>query len=241
MYGKIFGSLFTGSMMGVGANVIAVWAYVIAHSHGGQVELNPKLVGVQIGMTPEEVELAVAYLCAPDPASRSKNEGGRRLVREGEYAYRVVNHDSYLKVRNEEERREYNRVKQQEHRAKLRESTTSKVSKRKSKKSTMSAKTEAEEEAEEEAEIPAKGKPREHRLPETWTPTDRHRAKATEESVDCDREAEKFRNHAAMTGRRLLDWDRGFANWLLQAAEYRTRPVNTSVVEGVEESAWFDG
>ena len=119
MYGKFFASAFTGSMMGAGSATFAVWGYVIAHAVKSQVELNPRLLATVIGCTTEEVDEAIALLCKPDPNSRSKAESGRRLVKEGQFAYRVVNHDQYVAIRDEEARRESNRLWKRESRARL--------------------------------------------------------------------------------------------------------------------------
>lgn len=116
MYGKLFASTFTGSMVGSGPVVFATWGYAIAHAVDSQVELNPVLLSAVLGCPQEQVTAAIGVLCAPDPNSRSKADEGRRLVREGQFAYRVVNHAKYNAMRHEGDRREYNRIKQQEHR-----------------------------------------------------------------------------------------------------------------------------
>lgn len=120
MYGKSFESLFTGSMYGAGMNVFAVWGYVITMTHHGHIELNPKALADVLGGTVEEVEKALRYLTRPDENSRSKTEDGRRLVKEGQFQYRVVNWEFYQRIKSEEHRREYNRRKQAEHRLKKR-------------------------------------------------------------------------------------------------------------------------
>lgn len=125
MYGKHFESLYEGSMIGAGAMVFAVWGYVIGKMKpdgkvGMQVRLNPKLLGPILGESPEEVEKAIDYLCQPDKHSTSKAEGGRRLVRLGEFDYRVVNGLKYRSIRNEEERREQNRSAQERFRLRQR-------------------------------------------------------------------------------------------------------------------------
>jgi hypothetical protein len=114
MFGKIFESLYTGSMRGAGSVVFAVWGYVIANQKpdkvvGAQVELNPEILAFLIGEREEKIIEAIAYLCAPDAKSNSKEEDGRRLIKIGSRSYRVVNGPKYLALRNEEERREYNR------------------------------------------------------------------------------------------------------------------------------------
>ncbi len=157
MFGKFFASAFTGSMMASGADVFALWGYVIANAAGSRVELNPKLISVLIGTTPEKIEESIKFLCAPDPNSRSKNDDGCRLIREGEYQYFVPNHEKYRSIRDEEGRREYNRLKQQEHRSKLKGDVKRPVNDSQSllPKSTMSAHTEAEADTETEAETEA--------------------------------------------------------------------------------------
>ncbi len=123
MFGKHFASMYEGSMFGAGAVVFAVMGYVIANQEpdrtvGSQVELNPKLLAAILGEPVKEVEKAIDFLCSPDKESRSKDEGGRRLVKMGQFAYRVVNGAKYLKILDREARREYQRVKQAEYRAK---------------------------------------------------------------------------------------------------------------------------
>lgn len=110
MYGKIFGHLFEGSMVGSGSTVFAVMAYVIAkmvpdREHGAVVEINPKLLAFSLGEKEPEVQKAIDYLCAPDKNSRSPEEQGRRLVRLGQFEYRVVNGAKYREVRDQEQRR----------------------------------------------------------------------------------------------------------------------------------------
>ncbi len=120
MYGKFFASTFTGSLYGAGPDIFAVWAYVIAHAIESRVELNPAVLGHALGTDPERVKAAITFLCSPDTNSRNKNEDGRRLIPEGSFQYLVVNHEIYRTIRNEDDRRAYNRDKQRESRAKRR-------------------------------------------------------------------------------------------------------------------------
>lgn len=117
MYGKIFASLFTGSMYGAGSPKFAVMSYVIANMQpdrdvGFQVELNIRDLASRIGEPVEVIQGAIDFLCAPDIESRSKDEEGRRLVKIGSFDYRVVNGKAYAEIRNEEQRRENNRIRQ---------------------------------------------------------------------------------------------------------------------------------
>lgn len=120
MYGKIFASMYEGSIVGAGATVFAVMGYVIAKQKPPEfvVELNPKLLGAILGEASEDVEKAIEFLCSPDPDSRTQVNEGRRLVKVGAFAYHVVNGAHYHSLRNMEERREYNRAAQLKWRAK---------------------------------------------------------------------------------------------------------------------------
>lgn len=122
MYGKWFASAYTGSMLGAGAHVFAVWAWCVANAgRDGVLEINPRLLAAMIGEPDERIVDALDYLQAPDPNSRSEECEGRRLVHEGAYQYRIVNHARYRQMRAEEDRREQNRRAKRRQRAKQRQ------------------------------------------------------------------------------------------------------------------------
>ena len=127
MYGKSFESKYEGSMVGAGVYVFAVWDYCITKNRSGIVELNPKLLAFVLDgdtdgskRSAEHIESAIEYLTRPDPESRSKEDEGRRLVKEGAFQYRMVNWAAYDGLKSLAEQREYNRRKQAEYRAKKR-------------------------------------------------------------------------------------------------------------------------
>jgi hypothetical protein len=125
MFGKLFKSAFTGSMHGKGPEVFAVWAYVIAHAdEGSYVELNPEHLGPIIGMAAGEIGRVIKEFCEPDPKSRSQEEGGRKLIFEGGYQYRVVNHAKYRAICSQEERRAYFREQKRLERERKKEGKT---------------------------------------------------------------------------------------------------------------------
>ena len=123
MYGKHFAAMYCGSMVGAGFGAFSVMGYVIANMKpdkvvGFQVDLNVKLLSAIFGEPEEVIQKAIDYLCAPDPATRTQGEQGRRLVKIGTFSYRVVNGVHYDQLRNEEHRREQNRTAQANFRAK---------------------------------------------------------------------------------------------------------------------------
>lgn len=124
-FGKHYTSMYSGSMVGKGAVVFAVMGYVISTQvpcEDGEMrlEMNPELLGFILGEKAGAVDGAIKFLCEPDAKSRSKEEGGRRLVKEGEFLYRVVNGAKYRAMGDPARRREQNRVAQARFRAKSR-------------------------------------------------------------------------------------------------------------------------
>ena len=117
MFGKHFASMYEGSLYGSGAVVFAVMGYVIATQrpdweHGSVVTLNPRKLADTLGEDLGAIEKAIGFLCGPDPHSTTKKEDGRRLVRVGEFEFRVVNGAKYRAIRDEETRRAQNREAQ---------------------------------------------------------------------------------------------------------------------------------
>jgi len=97
--------------------VFAVWTYAISNvGRTGHVELNPRLLSTLIGESEATIRDAISYLCNPDPQSRSKEKEGRRLLKTGEFEYFMVNYKQYDSLRSEDERREYKREWDREHR-----------------------------------------------------------------------------------------------------------------------------
>lgn len=125
MFGKHFASLYEGSMVGSGAVVFAVWGFVIAKQvpdrvSGSQVRLNAKLLSTILGEPERDVAKAIQFLCSPDPNSTTPDKEGRRLIKIGEFDYQVVNGARYRAIRDENMRREQNRLAQERYRAKSR-------------------------------------------------------------------------------------------------------------------------
>ena len=119
MYGKLFASCFTGSMVGSGLNVFAIWGYVIANARSdGYVELNPPLIATILGCSVGEVQAGINVLTSPDPNSRNKKEDGRRLTQESAFLYYVPTYLDYREIRDEEGRKEYMRNYMKEYRKK---------------------------------------------------------------------------------------------------------------------------
>lgn len=122
MYGKIFASLYKGTMRGQ-SNAILVFTYMLATCDiAGIVDTHFSAIASDTGLTDDQVRKACEWLEKPDPDSRSPDEGGRRIVRVDDHrtwGWRIVNYAKYRAMRNEDDRREQNRQAQARRRAKL--------------------------------------------------------------------------------------------------------------------------
>jgi hypothetical protein len=99
---------------------------MLAHCDAaGYVDIHPRAIAEETGLTVDEVRSAITELESPDAESRSPEEEGRRIMRMDEHrawGWRVVNHGKYRAIRNEDDRREQNKLAQARHRDKKRSS-----------------------------------------------------------------------------------------------------------------------
>lgn len=117
MFGKHFASTYTGSMVGAGPTVFAVWGYVIANAKPpGVVEINPVILAAILGCPTADVLKAVEFLSSPDPKSRSKENDGRRLTQTDEFSYLVNTWQKYRDMATGEDQKAYNREAQRRYR-----------------------------------------------------------------------------------------------------------------------------
>jgi len=152
MYAKLFTSIYQGTLRGK-SHPLLVFTNLIAHADAkGEVDMHPRAIAEEVGLTLDEVKAALLELEAPDLESRSPDEEGRRIIRLDEHrawGWRIVNYLKYRAIRNEDDRREQNRSAQERWRAKNKPESA-KVSQQATRKPIS-----AQAEAEAEAEIPS--------------------------------------------------------------------------------------
>jgi hypothetical protein len=121
MYTKLFTSLYQGTLRGK-ADPILVFTNMLAHADStGVVDMHWQAIADETGVDIDRVKAAVEFLEAPDPDSRSPEEDGRRIVPIDEHrawGWRIVNYGKYRAIRNEDDRREQNRLAQERFRSK---------------------------------------------------------------------------------------------------------------------------
>jgi hypothetical protein len=163
MYVKLFASIYQGTLRGKSHGLL-VFTNLLAHcDKAGEVDVHPRAIADEVGLTVEEVNAALAELEAPDPESRSPEENGCRIMRLDEHrawGWRVVNYIKYRAIRDEADRREQNRRAQAAWRERHKEHKQSKpasasVSRRQPE--SAQAEAEAEGEAKEREEVVERG------------------------------------------------------------------------------------
>lgn len=98
MFGKIFESMFDGSLHGNFEGLVLMQALVILSDKDGNVDMTPRAIAARTSYPIEVVEAGLKILTAPDPDSRIPDEGGRRLVLidpDRSWGWRIVNHAHY--------------------------------------------------------------------------------------------------------------------------------------------------
>src|SRR3990167_747408 len=116
MYVKLFSSLYQGTLRGK-SDEILVFTNLLAHAdQHGVVDKHWKAISDETGLPREKVEAAIKNLESPDPESRSPEMDGCRIVLMDEHrlwGWKIVNYGKYRAIRNEEDRREQNRLAQE--------------------------------------------------------------------------------------------------------------------------------
>jgi hypothetical protein len=67
---------------------------------------------------------------------------------------------------------------------------------------------------------PKKSAKSETAIPTDWTPRTEERSRAAVSGLDCDSEAEHFRDHHTARNSRFADWDAAFRTWLRNAVKF---------------------
>jgi hypothetical protein len=116
IYAKLFSSIYQGTLRG-DAHGLLVFTNLLAHADKtGIVDIHPRAIADEVGLPEPDVRIALLRLEAPDEESRTPDEDGRRIIRTDAHrvwGWRIVNHAKYRAIRNEDDRREQNRLAQE--------------------------------------------------------------------------------------------------------------------------------
>jgi hypothetical protein len=224
-YTPVFDSVFQGTLCGKYPD-LPVWLVLLAlQQRGGIIDAHPSYIATVSGIPQADIELAIKHFCEPDPASRTPENDGRRLVPlEGKgFGWRVVNHDRYRE-----------KARKQAYDEKRTASGADAERKKASRSVPMSpAKSRALPLSEAEAEAyknpPSEGGARKRaskRAPAGWLPPVDEVAKLRAEcpGVDIEAATRKFLDHTFRDAR--SDWLATWRNWIRgEKSRNGTRPT----------------
>lgn len=127
MYGKIFASMFKGSLYGKWEAIVTFTAMIVLADKEGEVDMTPEALSAHTSIPLHIITKGIEQLEAPDPTSRTPDEEGRRIVRVSDsrtWGWRITNHAHYRAMRTAEERRDYFRQYKRDARAEARAAST---------------------------------------------------------------------------------------------------------------------
>ena len=121
--------LLTSTLLKEGPDVVAVWTLILASADKlGESDMQPSVAASLLRICDERAEAAFAVLSAPDPESKNKEHGGRRIRPCEDGKWLIVSHAKYQHLASraaatERNRRYEARLKERDARAEATAST----------------------------------------------------------------------------------------------------------------------
>ncbi len=98
MYGKIFESIYDGSLYGHFEAIVTFQALIVLADEHGLIDISPHALAGRTSYLIEIIKAGLKVLQQSDPHSRSQDEDGKRIVpldNGREFGWRIVNYDYY--------------------------------------------------------------------------------------------------------------------------------------------------
>ncbi len=112
MYGKIFESIYDGSLYGQWEAIVTMQQLIVLADADGVIDMTPPAIAGKTSIPLEILEKGLKILSEPDPYSRSPGSDGARiqlLDDQRPWGWFLVNHQKYKDLRTAEDRRKYMR------------------------------------------------------------------------------------------------------------------------------------
>lgn len=112
MYGKVFESMYDGTLAGHWQALVTMQQLIVLATPDGVVDMTPDSIARRTTIPLEIIVAGIEHLEQPDPHSRSPDEGGRRIVRiepHRPWGWRLVNHAKYRDLVSQEQKRRADR------------------------------------------------------------------------------------------------------------------------------------
>jgi hypothetical protein len=112
MYGKVFSTIFEGSLYGHFEATATMMALITLANKHGEIDMTIEAMAARTGFPVDFLRKGIETLQAPDPRSRTPDSDGRRIVRiadHRDWGWKLVNYEKYSRIRSDDERRDYHR------------------------------------------------------------------------------------------------------------------------------------
>lgn len=120
MYGKLFESMFDGTLSESWEALIVFQQMIILSDANGVVDVTPSALHRRTGIPLDVIKKGIEVLESPDDASRTPSEEGRRIVRisnDRVWGWRIVNHSYYRGLSSRAEKLTRDRERQRRKRS----------------------------------------------------------------------------------------------------------------------------
>ena len=122
MYAKIFRQIYDGTLAHNWQALITFQQLLILSDRHGEVDMTLTAIQRITNIPMDILEIGIAQLSAPDPQSRSKTNGGCRIVSldvARDWGWRIVNKEYYNQLQSKEDKKEKDRIRMAKKRSEI--------------------------------------------------------------------------------------------------------------------------
>ena len=114
MYGKIFESMYEGTLYGHWQAIVTLQQLLVLCDSAGTIDMTPQAISARTSIPLDIIAKGLEVLSEPDQYTRTPGEEGRRIVLLDEHrpwGWRIVNHAKYQKMRSRADKLEADRLR----------------------------------------------------------------------------------------------------------------------------------
>lgn len=133
MYGKIFDSIYTGTLYGQWQAIVTFQQMIVLCDADGIIDMTPPAIAALTSIPLEIITKGLDVLSAPDPYSRTPGSEGRRIElidAHRPWGWRIINHNKYKRLQDADTVREQTAERVRKHRELKRSVTDGNAQKR---------------------------------------------------------------------------------------------------------------
>lgn len=119
MYGKIFSSIYEGTLYGHWKAIVTMQQLIVLADADGIVDMTPQAIAARTSIPLDIIQAGLQILADPDPYSRTPGEDGRRIVlidAHRPWGWSLVNHEKYKRLQDSDTVRAQTRERVRRHR-----------------------------------------------------------------------------------------------------------------------------